>query len=344
MRRFALFAAAGIMAAALAPASFADGRKPGSVLIYPIHRSGTSFFTVVSVTNVNVDPVNGGTWIQYDYVNVVANPQNNFQPLDCIRIDRGNLLTPADTQSVLTNCHNASFNGQEGYLVIHAQDPTKSKVAWSFNYLVGSELVVNAVGGIYSLNAVPFAAIEAKGKATDLAANGGDGDGQLDFNDKEYESLPQCLYIDTFLAVANSSLTLLTLSGGKFFTTTVRFDIWNDFEIPLSAAGITFRCWFEEPLAAISSAFTPAFLAGNTPNDPIDLDINCDQQDDFETGWAKITGQGASSQLDFIPGPSALVGAITAGPATNINGGHLLWETTANGVDGEFLNPTPIQN
>ncbi len=340
MNAFSKFGTAALVASVLAPATLADGRNPGSVLVYPIHRSalvgtpGGPFFTVVSVTNSNVSPVSGATNVQFDYVNTVANPLDSQLPLDCFLVDRVEMLTPADTLSVLTNCHNAA-GGQEGYLVVTAQNPSFFKTAWSFNHLLGSELVVTSLGGVYSINAIPFSALAAQGLATDDVANGGDGDGQLDFDGNEYEGIPDTLYIDSFIALAGSSLTLINMTGGTQFTALVKFDIFNDNEFPLSATK-TFRCWFEEPLEDVSLVFQEGFLSNNTPNDPIELDTDCDNDDNLETGWAIINGIVANSSVESIPNP-ALLGAITAGPASGIDGGRLLWESAAKQFNGDFL-------
>lgn len=337
MNAFAKLGTAALVASVLAPAALADGRNPGSVLIYPIHRSGlfngsevpSNFFTVVSVTNSNVSPVSGATNVQFDYVNTIENPLDSQLPLDCFVVDRVENLTPADTLSVLTSCHNAA-GGQEGYLVVTAQNPSLFKTAWSFNYLMGSELVVTSLGGVYSINAIPFEAKAAQGDPTDT-----DGDGQLDFDDVEYEGVPETLYIDSFIALGKSSLTLLNLTGGTQFTALVKFDIFNDNEFPLSATK-TFRCWFEEKLEDVSLVFQESFLANNTPNDPIELDTNCNNDDNLETGWAIINGIVANSNVESIPNP-ALLGAITAGPANGIDGGRLLWESAAKQFNGDFL-------
>jgi hypothetical protein len=342
MNVIAKFSAVALAAAALAPSSLADGRNPGSALIYPIQRSGFTlgnpeggfFFTIVTVTNNNLTPATpfsfgGSTNVQYEYVNTIFNPQFPLKPLHCAVNDRVEFLTPADTFAVLTNCHNASV-GQEGYLVISAQDPAKFKTAWSFNHLMGSEMVVTALGGVYSLNAIPFSSPLPEGDETDL-----DGDGQLDFDGSEYEGVPDTLYIDSFVALAPSSLTLINLTGGVDFNATVKFDIWNDNEFPLSATE-TFRCWFEEPLQVVSEVFSQFYLTINTPNDPTELDINCNGFGEFETGWAKISGVVASSTAETISDP-AILGAITAGPDFLFDGGRLLWESEDKQFNGDFL-------
>ena len=46
-----------IACAMLAASSLrADGRNPGSVLVFPAQRTNAAGFTIVSVTNVNVNP------------------------------------------------------------------------------------------------------------------------------------------------------------------------------------------------------------------------------------------------------------------------------------------------
>jgi len=336
------FIATAVLAAALQPTAHADGREPGSVLIFPIHRSGQGLFTVVNVTNTNLLPANqftygGSTNVHFEYVNTVPNPKKPLLPWACAVIDRIELLTPADTRSVLTACHNASgAMSEEGYLVVSAQDPNQFDTPWSHDYLVGSELVVNGMGAMYALNAIPFDSAQPEGQATDV-----DGDGELDFDGVEYEGVPDHLFIDSFAALGGSSLTLLNLTGGAAFTANVQFDVWNDNEFPLSAT-LAFRCWMEEALSDISLVMYEGFLANNTPNDPAEADIDCDGVGDIETGWARLRGLVANSVAESIPNP-ALLGAITVGdsfpsmPAVMLDGGHLLWESEAVQLNGDFF-------
>jgi hypothetical protein len=340
MRLFTSLSAAALIATAMAPATMADGRNPGSALVYPIHRSGNNFFSVMCVSNTNTTPAGfgqvGGTInAVYNYVNTIPNPLDPQLPLDCYIVDRVETLSPADTLCVLSRCHNAAT--AEGYLVIYAGDPLTDdgKTAVEWDYLVGSELVLTALGGVYSINAIPFNSEVAGDKTpTDL-----DGDEQLDFDGAEYEGIADTLIIDSFVAIAGSSLTLINLSGGTQFTAVAKFDIWNDNEKPLSATKL-FRCWFEEPLQNVSSVFSEFYLANNVPNDPDEMDLNCDGVGDLETGWAFINGLTASSPVESIQNP-AFLGAITAGPAAGsggaIDGGRLLWESADKQLNGDFL-------
>lgn len=312
----------------------AGGRNPGSVLIYPIHRSGGALFTTVSVTNTHLLPISGSTLggstnLHFEYVNVLPDPAQPLIPKDCSIINRIEYLTPADTLSVLTSCHNAT-GGQEGYLVVTAQDPLLQPTAWCHNFLVGSEMVINALGGMYSINAISLRSPQPGRTATDR-----DGDDELDFDGIEYEGLPEHLYIDNFLAQGQSSLTLLNLTGSiDNHVAALAIDIWNDNEYALSST-LSFKCWIEEPLLNISLVFSDGFLANNTPDDPSELDIDCDNIGDLEMGWARIRGLNASSPGQSIPNP-AIMGAITAGIAPSIDGGHLLWESSESQWNGDF--------
>jgi hypothetical protein len=61
---------------------------------------------------------------------------------------------------------------------------------------------------------------------------------------------------------------------------------------------------------------------------------------DLETGWARIDSINVSNAGGgFIAADGALLGSITAGPLKAINGGHLLWESTATQTNGSFLEP-----
>ena len=188
MKTTRILAAAALTASLFAPNANADGRNPGSVLVYTVQRSGPDYFTIICVSNTNTqkaspNSLGGTTDLHYEYANTNKVAGMPFMPDGCNIVDRVETLTPADTLCVLTTCHNAfTPGGQEGYLVISALHPVGGE-PWNFNHLVGSEMVVNASGVVYSLNAIPFTA--AKKKAP---ANVGDGaadptDGILMFDD-----------------------------------------------------------------------------------------------------------------------------------------------------------------
>lgn len=338
MKKSASFLASALVSVALAPAALADGLNPGSALVFPMHQSdtfNTSYITVVCVTNTNLTPatpangLGGSTALHYEYVNVVPDQgpnANPHKPLHCNVVDRIELLTPADTLCVLTSCHNAVSPSAEGYLVVSAQDPNQFNTPWSFNHLIGSEVVVNG-GSVYTINAIPFKAIAEEGAETDA-----DLDGQLDFDEVEYEGIADELYLDTFVGDL-SGLTLINMTGGLKHVANVAFDVWNDNEFPISAT-LAFKCWTSGYLTDISLVFSQQFLELNTPNNAAELDINCDNDDDFETGWARLRGLNASSQVESIADP-AILGALIEGPYGM--GGRRLWESEAKQLNGDFF-------
>lgn len=328
------FLCAAVVGSLLVSTAFADGRKPGSVLIYPVHRSGEAF-TVLSVTNTNLTPqtrvsFGGSTNVHYQYVNVVPNRNDPFRPLNCIVYDRVEFLTPADTMSVLTACHNATAGTQEGFVVLNAEDPSLFRTPWSHNDLIGSELVISAAGVVYSTEAIPFESPVAAGNATDL-----NGNRRLNFDGLEYEKVPDLLYIDSFIALGGSQLALMNLTGGHQDINTIYISAWNDNEFPMSAT-LEFNCWFDEPLTRVSPLFEDDFLR-RSPNDPRELDLTCNGRGDLETGWAIIQSidvrnpGGASISRD-----GAVLGSITVGSTRTIDGGRLLWNGRVLQDNGSF--------
>jgi hypothetical protein len=328
-----LFAAA-LVGSMLVSEAFADGRKPGSVLVFPVHRSGRAF-TVLSVTNINSVPMTrisfgGSTNVHYQYVNVTPNLLNKFRPVNCLIYDRVEFLTPADTLSVLTACHNATFGTQEGFVVVNAEDPTLFRTPWSHNYLIGSELVISGSGVIYSTEAIPFSSPVAEHNATDLNNNR-----RLDFDGNEYEKIPDLLYIDSFLALSESQLALANFTGEQQDINTIYLSVWNDNEFPMSAT-LDFNCWFDEPLRYVSPLFDEDFLR-RSPNDPDELDLNCDNRGDIETGWASIESLGVRNPGGLqISQDGAVLGSITVGTTRAIDGGRLLWESRDLQNNGSF--------
>jgi hypothetical protein len=321
----------------LSAAALADGRKSGSVLVYPVQRTGVAFFSIITVTNTNLNPAQGTTDLHFEYANAVTNPQNAFEPLNCVVFDRVETLTPADTLTVATNCHNAaSPAAPQGYLVVSAQDPALFDTAWSFNHLFGTELVINTTGSMYQINAIPFDAVGPDGSATDA-----DMDHQLDFDGVEYEEVPDLLFTD-FMAIlgGNQNLALLTLTGGPQAKNTVLFQVWNDNEFLLSTT-LEFRCWFDQNLLAISQIFHTDFLSNNTPGDPGESDLDCNGTGEKETGWIRINSiQVTDPGGAILSSDGALLGALTAGPLSVLQSAHLLWESRATQPNGQFI-PLP---
>ena len=294
----------------LAPALQAQAPSPGSALIFPVHDS-RSLLTVVSVTNTNLQ-TGGEVRATFRYVN--AEPSNDpLKAQHCSTVYRGEYLTPGDTISVLTACHDVPDS--HGFLVVSARHPTGG-YAYAHDHLVGSTLIVHPEGSAFTIQPYSFRAVAPAGSPTDA-----DLDGMLDFDGTEYESMPRYLFADSFLAASSARLTLMHLSSDLDADVAVKLDIQNDNEFPLSIT-FTFRCWFELPLSELSGIFSQVFLV-STPNDPDEFDINCDGVGELETGWFRVKPLIATNGITTNLEPPAL-GALTAGPF-DAEGGRVLW-------------------
>jgi hypothetical protein len=328
---------------AFAPSARADGREPASLLVYPIHEARQQIFkdedspipvggqliappafTLISVTNTNRNG-SGTTDVHFEYVNVSPSADPFFFA-DCSIADRVETLTPADTLTVITDCHNSEPFAQ-GYLVVTALDPDLVDTPWSFNHLIGSEQIVSIGGGIYGLEAIPFKAIGPQGSATDL-----DSDGRRDFDGSEYERLPDELYLDSFVGIIAGEIVLVAFTGPEYLVN-VDFIIYNDDEFQLSGQ-YAFSCWSRVLLAQISGFFTDQGLS-TTSNDSRALDIDCDNDDDFETGWAILRARDAISPTSPTIDDPALLGATTF-PFGQFMNGRLLWESVARQTTASF--------
>ena len=121
---------AALLAATMVSAASASGRNPGSVLIFPVHRSGmeksgpksvTFWWTVINVVNSNRTPetksqIGGSTNLHYQYVNVTPSTEDDEEllPKFCNISNRTDFVTHQDLRTVLTACqeHYASYREQ----------------------------------------------------------------------------------------------------------------------------------------------------------------------------------------------------------------------------------------
>jgi hypothetical protein len=308
-----------------APAG-ADVTRPGSILIFPVWKSDNGAFTLVSVTNTHTGKQ---TYVHYQYPTTTPNPQNPFRPLDCNVLNSFAVLTPADTLTVNVACHNAqALNSGGGFLVCTAWSPSGGP--WAHDYLAGSALIVSASGAKQAIEAIPFEAIPASGSTEK------NGDGKTNFDGLEYEAISDELILDNFVPLANPSLAILSLTGHGQDVHKLQFRVWNDNEFQLSTT-LSFNCWFYQPLSKISSLFTQAYLA-STPDDPKEVDINCNQVNAFEVGWALIDSIGVTNPGGgSVSNDGAILGAIVAGDGQRaFGGGYTLWGTHAVQTNGAF--------
>ena len=281
----------------LATPSLADGRNPGSLLLYPEfdHTNGRN--TLLTVTNTRVDR---SVVVHFKYVS----GQNDATR--CTIANVWETLTPGDTITVLTGTHNPG-NFNKGYVYIYAVTAvgTNGK-AVSFNYLAGD---VVQLGGDrtfdYAINPLPFRAVPFLDSLTDLE-NGGVGDGIRDLDGLEYEAAPDRILVPRFFGQASqqgpgasSDVILVALSGGKQFETIVSLLLYNDNEEIFSGEH-AFRCWEKLPLIGLNAAFSNDFLKTGTMHDTSESVLG------LETGWFQLDGLVANSLSTTIIDPAIL--------------------------------------
>jgi len=266
--------------------AMADGRNPGSLLLYPEFDNTRGVATVVTVTNVNRTESIGAHFIyvgRYGY---------GHYDLSCQEFDRTHELTPNDTLSVITKEHNPQQ--EQGYLYVYAVDDAGEAVP--FDSLVGQLLAVDGLDQFeYSVNPVSYSGI-GDGMITDL-----DGDNIRDLNGSEYEQTAAEILVPRFLGQDSNfkgELILIGLSGGTQFSTTVDFLVYNDDEDQFSA-NYTFRCWDKVRLTQISPLFENEWLkefSGDNKYKKLGTYR--------EYGWFRMKGGVASSYSKTIVDPS----------------------------------------
>lgn len=277
--------------ATLAALAAADGRNPGSLLLFPEFDHSQGHNTLVTVTNTNLDSGLGTVRVHYQYVSGVTG-----QTL-CTEADRIEILTPGDTITVLTSLHNpGAFN--RGFLYVYAVDSASRPV--SFNYLAGDVVQVDAANSLqYAVNPLPFFAVAPQGNLTDV-----DNDGIRDFDGVEYEQAPNRILIPRFMgqsATYTDDLVLIALTGGKQFTTLLDFLLYNDNEEIFSGQH-SFKCWKKVNLLSVNAAFANSFLHDFTNDAPSEI-LGAPTQ---EAGWISINGNMAWSTNTAIQDPAFL--------------------------------------
>lgn len=298
---------------ALAPSVRADGRTPGSLLIYAEFDHTPGRNTLLTLTNTDPDPQGGQVRVEFVYINGDPSPG-----LLCTEFNTTVVLTPNDTISLLTSAHNP--NKQRGYVYVFAKDNFGRAI--SHNWLIGDEIVMDAAASFeHSFNAVAFRAIPPDGALTDIDA-GGAGDGIRDLDGVEYEMAPSKIVIPRFTGqspVYQSDLILIALTGGSGFTTRLDFLIYNDNEEVFSK-NYLFKCWRKVPLSVLSTLFEQSFLAGQTNDNPAEI-VGFPA---VETGWFEIDGGIAFSTAASVTNPAFL--AVLAERTNVLSGAELAFE------------------
>ncbi len=303
-KSFTTLALSGFAALSLGSLAFAGGTEAGSLLVYPYFSNTRATRTMLTVTNTNLDSVNGGVNVEFVYIDGDH----------CLEFNRTRTLTPGDTLSVITKYDNPNY--VEGYAYVFAKSKTTGK-AIKFDWLVGSAIVLtNDLTDpeiSYTPNVFKAGAALAAGANTDLE-NAGAGDGQRDLDGLEYEKTPDQLIVPNFIADNDDDfqpgLVLLGLTGLQF-TTIVNFLVYNDNEEVFSAQ-VTVDCWELLRLRDdVSFVFDDAFLATTGQNaaevytGPGVLANRLP-----ETGWYSMTGAIANSTAATVANPSILALAL----------------------------------
>lgn len=276
-----------LIATAGASSIQADDNEAGSLLVYPDWVNIADFVSLITVTNTNA---NESVTVEVIYIDSES----------CSEFNRTFELTPLDTATFLSAVHNPDYG--YGYAYAFAKDSATGEPI-SFNYLIGDSQIVNPYEGIhYSLNPSMFQAIGRDGSDTDL-----NGDGLRNLDGTEYSMAPDEIVVPRFWAATDNSVTVLTLislTGGAQFSTTVDFLIYNDNEQGFSSE-FTFECHTRVSLPDISWVFSRQFLENYTNDDPNEV-----QGWENSTGWFIMDGAVASSSSTSIADP-AVLGYVT---------------------------------
>lgn len=284
-------------------------RRPGSLLLYPEFDNRSGVVTTYSITNTSFTQ---GIEAKFWYVDRD----------DCSSFDRKVQLTPRDTLTLITNFHNPGQNRGYCYVVAQCWQNNRPVV---FDHLIGQLTVVQGIDNFgFAINAVAFPGIGEGGgmSSCELRFTDVNGNTLHELDGIEYGPAPDQLLIPRFFGqddTYRSELILIGLSGGKQFTTTVDFMIYNDNEEAFSSE-YTFYCWTRVPLLDIDYTFSQDFLSQWTNNDPEELFGDPTVQ----TGWMEIQGFVANSPTTSILHP-AVYAVLIEKTGPNLEAADLPW-------------------
>jgi hypothetical protein len=268
----------------LASHALADGRSPGSLLLYPEFDNRAGIVTVLTVTNTAANV--GSVDVEFVYIGRYG---SSGTVINCEEFNRTETFTDNDTLTLITNFHNPQQ--EQGFAYVFARSGVNNPIV--HNWLVGNVMTVDGLDAFeYSINPVSYVAF-----AGDL-----NGNGLRDFDGQEYEQSAGEILVPRFLGQGgpySSELILIGLSGGAAFQTSVDFLIYNDNEEAFSS-GRTFQCWERVQLLDISGIFSNNFLQNFTNDDPDEL-LGAPS---IETGWFRVEGAIANSTNTSILDPA----------------------------------------
>jgi len=274
--------------------------RPGSALFFPVYDAQENATTVVTVTNTNSSKVscgngfrNGDVFVHYTF----------YDSEECLEIDKGVLLTPGDTITILTG----QFvpDPTVGWLWVEAWDP-EAQEAIDFDFLIGSAIVVKTgseTDFLWSYTPYSFRSLvsECEGDEasdcgfcfTDIDDNGID---DADFDGVEYEQFPGAVFLDMFFAeneeMTNNIFLMVPAGIGGDDTFDLAMNIWNNAEDRASNTDII-RCWLGDiPLSELTRQVEEDRLGG----DPEEL-VDPETGDPVFTGWISFTVRDFSDSL-----------------------------------------------
>jgi hypothetical protein len=325
--RLPKFALLALTLVGFASSALANGRNPGSLLLFPEFDNRYGNLTLLTVTNtntgVNPDGSNGSIKVEFVYIGRFG-PQHT--DLNCLETNRTETLTANDTLSVVTSFHNP--NHEQGYVYVFAKDVITGR-AKVFNYLTGQVLTLESWEQVeYSINGMAFSGIGNAQGETDV-----DNDGIRDLDGQEYEPVPDEMLIPRFIGSGgdfDSEIILIGLSGGVRFNTVANFWVYNDNEEAFSAQ-YEFHCWARVDLDYINGVFTQDFLRYNTNHAANEI-IGATN---IEAGWIRVYGGTAYSTAEQIDDP-----AIVATLVERIDrhgAADLAFDTPATQNNGDLL-------
>lgn len=328
IHKFALTGMIALASLGMASKAMANGRNPGSLLLYPEFDNRDGNLTLLTVTNtntgVNPDGSDGSVRVEFIYIGKYGHSDT---VLGCLEFNRTETLTANDTLSLITAVHNPQQ--EQGYVYAFAKDRVTGR-AKVFNHLIGNLMTLESINALeYSMNPLVFKGIgNAQTGVTDL-----DNDNVRDLDGVEYEAVPEEILIPRFIGSGNqfdSELILIGLSGGAAFDTIADFWVYNDNEEAFSAQ-YQFRCWDRVKLYDINGVFTQDFLANSTTHAVNEI-VGASN---VESGWMRVFGGTAFSSAEQILNPA--IYAVLIERIGGFGAADLPFESVATQNNGDLL-------
>lgn len=301
----------------------ADGRNPGSCLLYPYYNTGVGNLAVMTITNTgDQDVVVRLVWVDSTF---------------CSPEDQWIELTPGDTFSFVDGAMNPQPN-ELGFMYAYAVDALGSINEIDYDYLIGQEIVFatwNPPTLIqWAVNAVAFNALAVV------------PDGDLHLDGTEYDAAPKCIYFPRFFGQSTpnvvtpflSYVIFINLTGGQWFLQQANVLVYNDNEQAFSST-VNFPCWLLTPLVNVSFATTQQFLL-STNHDIHEIwdgipGVPPPAPQKQKAGWIEFVGQWAWNPTTsfYIENPSLYAVLIeTLGGFFGLSGADLPWQTEDSAV------------